>query len=121
LTVAGGDLRTAWARRFNDIMDSHLSDLGGEANVSQAELSIVRRAAVITVELERLEARFASGEASDRDLDTYQRTAGNLRRLLEAIGLQRRSRDVTMTIDDLAARLNAEPDIIEGDADEVHQ
>jgi hypothetical protein len=47
-------------------------------------------------ELERLEVKFASaGEASTDDLDTYARVAGNLRRLLEAIGLQRRPRDVT--------------------------
>jgi len=50
-----------------------------------AERSIIRRASVLTVELERLEVKFASaGEAAD--LDLYQRTAGNLRRLLEAVG-----------------------------------
>jgi hypothetical protein len=39
------------------------------------------------VELERLEAKFATaGAANDLDLDLYQRTAGNLRRLLEAVG-----------------------------------
>jgi hypothetical protein len=44
----------------------------------------------------RLEARFAlAGEASERDLDLYQRTAGNLRRLLEAVGIQRRAKDIT--------------------------
>jgi hypothetical protein len=70
--------------------------LGGEANTSAAERSLVRRCAVLTVELELLEAKFATvGEASSDDLDLYQRTAGNLRRLLEAVGLQRRQRDVT--------------------------
>ena len=45
----------------------------------------------MTVELERFEAKFAvAGEAAERDLDLYIRAAGNLRRLLEAIGLQRR-------------------------------
>jgi hypothetical protein len=58
--------------------------------------SIIRRAAVLTTELERLEVRFAqAGEASAEDLDIYARIAANLRRLLEAIGLQRRPRDVT--------------------------
>jgi hypothetical protein len=33
--------------------------------------------------------------ASAEDLDLYQRTAKSLRRLLEAVGLQRRPRDVT--------------------------
>jgi hypothetical protein len=35
-----------------------------------------------------------SGEASPDDVDVYARTAGNLRRLLEAIGLQRRAKPV---------------------------
>jgi hypothetical protein len=50
---------------------------------------------VITTELEQLERRFAlAGQAAAQDLDLYQRTAGNLRRLLEAVGLQRRARPV---------------------------
>ena len=73
--------------------------------MSAAERSIIRRASVLTVELERMEAKFATaGEASERDLDLYQRTAGNLRRLLEAIGLQRRSRDVTPSLASYLAR-----------------
>ena len=60
--------------------------LGGESNTSTAERSIVRRASVLTVELERLEQKFAlAGQADVEDLDLYQRTAGNLRRLLEAV------------------------------------
>jgi hypothetical protein len=34
-------------------------------------------------------------QARENDLDLYQRTAGNLRRLLEAVGLQRRPREVS--------------------------
>src|SRR6478672_447573 len=109
LSIAGGDLRKAWARRFNDVLDGHIADLGGEANVSQAELSIARRAATITVELERLESKFASGEASDRDLDLYQRASGNLRRLLESVGMQRRQRDVTPTLDQYIAARYGQP------------
>lgn len=85
-----------WARRMRDLMALHLSDLGGEAAVSAAEKSIIRRAATLTVELERMEERFATeGEADADALDLYSRTSGNLRRLLEAIGLRRRPRDVT--------------------------
>jgi hypothetical protein len=73
-----------------------LADLGGDDNVSEAERSIIRRVATLTVELELLELKFAkAGGAEAANLDLYQRTAGNLRRLLEAIGLQRRARDVT--------------------------
>jgi hypothetical protein len=89
------DGRSPWIRRCKDIIAAHISDLGGEDNVSEAERSIIRRAAVLTTELERLEVEFAQAGAADRlDLDLYQRTAGNLRRLLEAVGLQRRAKPV---------------------------
>ena len=94
--LPGVDGRSPWVRRCKDVIAAHLSDLGGEDNTSAAERSIIRRASVLTVELERLEARFALAErASPEDLDLYHRAAGNLRRLLEAVGIQRRPRDVT--------------------------
>ena len=49
----------------------------------------------MTTELERIEIRFATNTATNDDLDLYQRTAGNLRRLLEAVGLKRVPRDIT--------------------------
>jgi hypothetical protein len=94
--LPGVDGRSAWVRRCKDLLNDHLSDLGGEFSTSAAERSIVRRACVLTVELERLEKKFAlAGEASADDIDLYQRVANTLRRLLEAVGLQRRSRDIT--------------------------
>ena len=63
--LVGIDGRNAWVRRCKDILREHLVDLGGENNASAAERSIVRRAAVLTTELEHLEAKFAlAGEAS---------------------------------------------------------
>ena len=94
--LPGVDGRSSWVRRLRDLMAIHLSDLGGEDAVSEAERSIVRRISTLEVELERLEAVFATaGEATPAQLDLYQRTAGNLRRLLEAVGLRRRPRDAT--------------------------
>jgi hypothetical protein len=98
--LVGVDGRSPWVRRCRDVIRLHLSDLGGEDNTSEAARSLVRRAAVLTTELEMLEARFAlaDGAVSADDLDLYQRTANSLRRLLEAVGLQRRSRDVSPTL-----------------------
>jgi hypothetical protein len=91
----GVDGRSPWVRRCKDIIHAHLMDLGGE-DASAAERSIIRRAAVLTTELERLEVKFALADAaSPEDLDLYQRTANSLRRLLEAVGLNRRPKDVT--------------------------
>ncbi len=107
--LAGVDGRSTWARRLRDLIQLHIADLGGANAVSAAEASIVRRAAVLSVELETMEGRFAqAGQASADDLDLYQRTAGNLRRLLESVGLERRQRDVTPSLQQYLARRAAE-------------
>ena len=92
--VAGVDGRSVWVRRAKEIIGDAISDLGGEANTSAAERSLVRRAATISVELERLEAKFATSEANLADLDLYQKLSNTLRRLLTSLGLQRRAKTV---------------------------
>jgi len=108
--IPGVDGRSPWIRRCKDIIASHISDLGGVDNCSAAERSIVRRASVMTVELERLEVKFAkAGEANADELDQYARVSANLRRLLEAVGLQRRPRDISVpTLSDIALEIEAE-------------
>jgi hypothetical protein len=97
------DGRSAWVRRCKDIIAAHVSDLGGSDNCSAAEQSIVRRAAVLTTELEMLEGRFATaGQANTADLDAYQRAANSLRRLLESVGLERRAKPVPTLEEHLA-------------------
>lgn len=99
--LPGVDGRSVWARRLRDVMALHLDDLGGERMASEAERSIIRRIATLTVELERMESAFAQeGGAEASDLDLYQRTSGNLRRLLEAVGIKRQPRDVTPRLTD---------------------
>jgi hypothetical protein len=103
--LPGVDHRSVWMRRLRDLIALHVADLGGDAVVSAAEHSVVRRAATMTVELERMEAMFAvAGEATSDQLDLYSRVAGNLRRLLESVGMSRRPRDVT---NDLASYLTS--------------
>jgi hypothetical protein len=88
---------------------STFPDLGGIDNCSAAERSIVRRAAVLTTELEQLETKFAlAGQADTGDLEVYQRCANSLRRLLEAVGLHRRPRDITPTLDEYLTTLRDE-------------
>jgi hypothetical protein len=103
--LPGIDGRSAWTRRARDLISAHLADLGGIDNTSAAERSLIRRAAVLTTELERMERQFALDEqASPNDLETYQRCANSLRRLLEAVGLQRRARDVGPSLSDILRR-----------------
>ncbi len=88
--VGNVDQRTAWVRRCRDLIELHVADLGGPASISTAEANLIRRAAVLSVELERMEQRFATTDAAARELEGYQRAASSLRRLLESLGLKRR-------------------------------
>jgi hypothetical protein len=98
------DGRSTWVRRLRDLIAIHLADLGGVDNVSEAERSIVRRIATLTVELERMESVFAvAGEAKPAQIDLYQRTANSLRRLLESVGIERRARDITPSLGEYLA------------------
>ena len=95
--LADVDHRSAWMRRLRDLTALQLSDFGGENNVTEAERILVRRAAMITLQLEMMEQTFAANEgvASSHQIETYQRCANTLRRLLESLGLKRRQKDVT--------------------------
>jgi hypothetical protein len=104
--LPGVDKRSLYARRFRDLIELHISDLGGLANCSTAECSLVRRVATIAIELEHLEGRFARAEgATLEELQAYCGASSVLNRLLATIGLRRRPRDVSL---DLGQYLDAQ-------------
>jgi hypothetical protein len=85
-------------RRLRDLCSDHTSDLGGEARLSAAELVLIRRASMLTLQLELMEQRFAQnddGRATAEQLQEYGRATNTLRRVWEALGLQRRAKDIT--------------------------
>ena len=100
----GGDGRGAWVRRWRDITELHANDLGGETVLSESQMSSCRRAATLEVSLEQLEAKMSEG--INCDLDLFNRLSGNLRRILESLGLQRKSRDVSDDIDVMMDRVD---------------
>jgi hypothetical protein len=89
-----GDGNSRWARRYRDLIAAHCQDLGGIDLLSEAKLSLIKRASAIELELEQAEGKLSMGEAVD--LDSFTRAASHLRRLFEVLGLERRARDVTM-------------------------
>ena len=64
-------------------------------------MSLVRRASAIECELEQMEGLLSRGESVD--LDAFTRAAGHLRRILETLGLERKSRDATPSLEQYAA------------------
>ena len=63
-----GDGNTAWARRYRDIISARATDLGGLEVLTQAQLSLIKRAATMECELEGMEGQLSRGEEISLDL-----------------------------------------------------
>ena len=98
LTLEHLDGRTAAAKRARDVLAAVTSDLGGQDHLTEAERQIARRAAVLSVICESAEAHWLAG--GEIDLSAHNGAANTLRRLFEAVGMKRRSRDVTPDLRD---------------------
>ena len=96
-----GDGKTEWARRYRDIYEAHLSDLGGADLLSEGQLQLCRRAASHAIEAERMEGEVSEGKPVD--IDALGRLTGHLGRIYDRLGLQRVARDRTPTIDAIIA------------------
>jgi hypothetical protein len=96
--LPGVDGRSTWARLLRDVISAMFSHLGGEDITSEPQRMLVRRIACFEAELCHLEFAFAQARAEGKaptptDLDLYSRMTSAQRRLLEAVGLDRRPRD----------------------------
>ena len=94
------DHRSAWMRRFRDLLRNYQADLGGTEVLSEGQRAIIRRASLLQTQCEMIEQKFAAqnGAASREDLDAYQRASNSLRRLIESLGLNegRKAKDVSV-------------------------
>jgi hypothetical protein len=106
LFLPGVDGRSAIARRARDIFDAICLDLGGHDQLSEAQTQLVRRAAMISIECEQMEARSAAGEPID--LDLFGKLTDRLGRTLQRLGIKRVPRDVTPSVADYVAHINAD-------------
>jgi hypothetical protein len=106
------DERGPWCRRLRDLQRGFEADMGGPDRLSEGQRTILRRAAMLALQLEMMESRWAQneGEASPKQIEVYQRVTGALRRLIESLGLHqgRKARDVTPTIDEYARQVAGE-------------
>jgi hypothetical protein len=93
LTLDGLDRRTAAYRETRKLIDEIERDLGGADRLSTGERQLVQRAGVLGAVLTDMEGRWVAGEPID--VTGYCTVANAQRRILETVGLQRRSRDVT--------------------------
>jgi hypothetical protein len=96
------DGRTAWGRRYRDIVAALADDAGGLSSLSELKYALIRRVAALILESEKIEVSLARGEKADVDL--LARISSHIRRLGEAIGIDRKVRDITPTLADLVRK-----------------
>lgn len=97
--LLGVDGRSLMARRFREIVTHIESDLGGD--LTEAQRHLVCRAATLAIWCEEREAELAGG--AEFDAGAYATISNALRRLLTDLGLERRARDLTPTLDQYLA------------------
>jgi hypothetical protein len=85
--MASVDGRSAEARRFRDVAGALADDLGGEASLTAAQRTLVRQAAALTVQSEKLQSAMIRGEAIDDEQMT--RVANSLSRTIHRLGIRK--------------------------------
>jgi hypothetical protein len=82
------DGRSATARRFKDLVEDISADLGGKELLSEGQRQLIRRAAMLSAECERLEALAARGECPELtapELATFTELTGRTQAPGEAV------------------------------------
>ena len=95
------DGRSVTARRFRDLYEDIAADLGGLDCLSEGQKQLIRRAAMLSAECEKLEAQSARGEA-EFNVDLYGQMCDRLGRLFGRLGLERKAREITPDSDVVA-------------------
>ena len=103
--LPGLDGRSATARRFRDLVNAVVADMGGLDRCSEIKIGLLRRFAAATVQAELLEARMVNGEQIDiGQLCTLASTAV---RIASRLGLERRTKPVLPTVKDYLEHVEA--------------
>jgi hypothetical protein len=99
--LANVDGRTADARRYRDLCMSLADDLGGASGLTEAQRALVRQAAAMIVQSERLQSAVLRGELVD--VEQLTRLANAATRILSRLGIKRTARDMTPSLHEYLA------------------
>lgn len=83
-----GDHRTARGRRFRETLTQIIDDLGGPAVLSEAQIQLARRCAMISLACEELECRSVLHD-EEIDLDLFGQLTDRLGRTFQRLGIKR--------------------------------
>jgi hypothetical protein len=97
--VAGVDGRSVDARRYRDLTMSLADDLGGASSLTEAQRALVRQAAAMIVQSEKLQAEVLRGEVVD--CEQLTRLANAATRILSRLGLKRTVRHTPSRLDSM--------------------
>ena len=93
-------------QRFQTVYSRIANDLGGRENLTEAQLQIVRRCAMLSAQCELMESQAVEGQPLNAV--TYGTLTGHLVRALNALGLKREPVDVTPALHQYLETLPAE-------------
>ncbi len=82
--------------RVRELVAAFEADLGGTDRLSTSQRQLVQRAAILAVQCEDFEVRYSIGQLIE--LDMYLAAINCQRRVLVELGLERRARDVTPSL-----------------------
>ena len=88
------DGRSVIARRYRDISFAIFQDAGGIEKCSEARQQLIRRFAACSVIAEKMESELANGKPIN--IAEHSQLSSTLTRLASRIGIDRRSRDVSV-------------------------
>ena len=88
--LEGVDNRSTLGRRYRDLCISYADDLGGASGLAEHQQSLIRQAAAVTVQCEKLQSKVIRGEAVDQD--ELVRLSNLLARLLKQLGVKEKGK-----------------------------
>lgn len=101
--LPGVDGRSVDARRYRDLAMAFADEMGGAAKLTDAEQALVRQAAFLTMQAEKLQGAAVRGEHVD--LEQMTRLSNSATRALTRLGIKRAAR-AAQPPSRLAAMLN---------------
>lgn len=99
--LPGVDGRSVDARRYRDLAQAFADELGGSAAFGEAAQALVRQAAGLVLQAEKLQGAAVRGEVVD--LEQMTRLSNAATRALTKLGVKRTARDSTPTLHEYLA------------------
>jgi hypothetical protein len=97
------DARTIQAKRYKDVFRALVADAAGIDRLSEAKICLLRRYAALECVAEGIEAAILNGQ--EVDLASYATLASTMCRLASRVGLSRKQKDVTPTLEAYLAEI----------------